>query len=72
MTGGVDSTRVMGDDRPAVTTHVKTELVVLGLGCSLGISAARSDPVLMRYARFNPPWTLWFARRNEVALLIGE
>ena len=26
----------------------------------------------MRYARFNPPWTPWFARRNEVVLPVGE
>jgi len=25
-----------------------------------------ADP--MRYARFNPPWTPWFTRRNEVVL----
>jgi hypothetical protein len=26
----------------------------------------------MRYARFNPPWTPWFARRNEVVLPVQE
>jgi len=26
----------------------------------------------MRYARFNPPWTPWFARRNEVVLPVEE
>jgi len=26
----------------------------------------------MRYARFNPPWTPWFARLNEVALPVEE
>lgn len=25
-----------------------------------------------RYARFNPPWTPWFMRRNEVVVPIGE
>jgi len=25
-----------------------------------------------RYARFNPPWTPWFARRNEVVLPVEE
>ncbi len=26
----------------------------------------------MRYARFNPVWTPWFARRNEVVLSVEE
>ncbi len=26
----------------------------------------------MRYARFNLPWTPWFARRNEVVLSVEE
>ncbi len=26
----------------------------------------------VRYARFNPPWTPWFARRNEVVLPVEE
>jgi hypothetical protein len=26
----------------------------------------------IRYARFNPPWTPWFARRNEVVLPVEE
>jgi hypothetical protein len=26
----------------------------------------------MRYARFKPPWALWFTGRNEVVLPVGE
>jgi SOUL heme-binding protein len=37
------------------------------------VAAAGLRPVgPIRYARFNPPWTPWFARRNEVVLPVEE
>jgi hypothetical protein len=52
-------------------THNAFEERGAALRRSVAASGLRpADP--MRFARFNPPWTPWFARRNEVVLPVEE
>ncbi len=52
-------------------THKAFEERAAALRRAVAASGLRpAGPI--RYARFNPPWTPWFARRNEVVLPVEE